>query len=53
MNIDDRWQGFVDRVVGERGGPGSLAELRRLGGFGKAKLLGTLDAPSKGRHYTG
>jgi len=31
----------------------ALAELRRLGGFDKAKLLRTLEAPSKGRHYKG
>jgi hypothetical protein len=31
----------------------NLAELRRLGRFGQAKLLGTFDATPKGRHYMG
>jgi hypothetical protein len=30
-----------------------LAELRRLGGFDQAKLLGTFDVTPEGRHYTG
>jgi hypothetical protein len=32
---------------------GALAELRRLGGFDQAKLLGTFDVTPEGRHYTG
>jgi hypothetical protein len=31
----------------------ALTELRRLGRFGQAKLLGTFDATPKGRHYMG
>ena len=40
-------------LAGEEPTSGALAEVSRLERFGEAKPLGTLEAPSKGRHYTG
>src|ERR1700722_4054442 len=40
---------FLVELVGRA----DLAELRRLGGFDEAKLLGTHEAAPEGRHYKG